>query len=364
MANQNAYGLIDMIDQRLWNPTDRIQDINADDLAQAVLIDNARHNADIAAFQSLFCETTEEYIEGVVQRAGSRNQPLDEKGRSIPQKPAAPQTLYYPLQSSGNAWGETWAARQKMRVRDLANIMSTLYVGDYNWVRDHIIGALLVADGWSHTDPIRNTSVTIEGLANGDAFTYFSNVTGTAAVDTHILAEADAIADAANPYPIIYRELTEHPGNEGEVIAFIPTGLVATTTALAEFNSATLDPDITLGANTDRLTGTLAGITLPPFTTVKGKTDSGVWIVEMPALPAGFIIAVTTQGPRPLARRIDPDFGDGFLVRAEREDFPLYETQLTRWEGYGARSRIGAVAYYVGTSDTYTAPAAYALPMA
>lgn len=362
MANANSYGLMDLIDLRILNPTDRLQDISADDLTQAVLIDNARHNADVASVQNLFCETTTEYIEGVVQSGATRNQPLDEKGRSIPVKPGAPQTLYYPLQASGNAWGETWAARQKMRVRDLAVVMSTLYRGDYNWVRDHIFGALFVADGWSHLDPIRNTTVTIEGLANGDAFTYFSNTSGTSAVDTHLLAEQDAIADGANPYPLIAAELNEHPGNEGEVIAFIPTGLKATTVALAEFNSGTIDPDITQGVNTDRLTGTL-NATLPPFTTVLGKTDSGVWIVEWPSLPAGYIVAITTQGPRPLARRIDPDFGDGFLVRGMREDYPLEETQLSRWEGYGGRHRTGAVVYYVGTSDTYSAPANYGLPM-
>jgi hypothetical protein len=359
MANANSYGLMDLIDLRLLNPTDRLQDVNADDLAEAILIDNAQHNADIAAFQRLFSETTTEYIEAVAQGGNARNQPLDEKARSIPMKPAAPYTLYYPLQGSGNAWGETWAARQKMRVRDLANVMNTLYRGDYRWVVDHIFAGLFTDDGWSHTDPIRNTSVTIEGLANGDAFLYGLNSTATAATDTHILAQAAAIADATNPFPTIYTELTEHPQNTGEVIAFMAS--TTTTAALAEFNSATIDSDITLGANTDRLTGSL-NASLPPYTSLKGKTDSGVWIVEMPALPANYIVAITTDGPRPLARRIDPDFGDGFLVRGERDNWPLHETQLSRWEGYGGRNRVGAVVYRTG-NGSYAVPTNYTSPM-
>lgn len=362
MANANAYGLMDLIDLRLLNPNDPVQSVPAADLSEAILIDNAQHNADILAFQRLFCDTTEEYSEGVEQPGNARNQPLDEKGRSIPMKPVAPYTVYYPLIASGNAWGQTWAARQKMKVRDLAAVMSTLYRGDYNWVVDHILAALFVADGYSHRDPVRNTAVTVEGLANGDATVYQRTTTGVAATDTHLLATASAIADNANPYPTIKTELMEHPQNDGEVISFVSTSLVATTTALAEFNTSQIDPDVTVGSDSDRLTGSL-NVALPPFVEVKGKTDSGVWIVEMPRLPAGYIITVSTVGPRPLARRIDPDFGDGFLVRGERDDWPLEETQLSRWEGYGGRNRVGAVVQLVG-NGSYSVPVGYESPMA
>lgn len=362
MANQNEYGLMDLLDLHLINPNDPVRVVDSDLLSGGILIDNAQHNADINAVLNLLSTTTENYTEEVQQYGGSRNQPLDEKGRSIPMKPGVPYTVAFPLIASGNAWGDTWAARQKMKVKDLARIMSKLYIGDYNWVVDHALATIFQADGYSHVDPLGRGTLTIEGLANGDATTYYRTSTGSSAVDTHILAQSGAIADNANPYPTIKDELLEHADNGGEVIAFIATSLVATTSALAEFNSATLDADITLGTDTDRLTGTL-NATLPPGAMVKGKTDSGVWIVEWPRLPADYIVAVCTEGERPLARRVDPDFGDGFLVRGEREDWPLHETQLSRWQGFGGRNRVGAVAYLIGNSGTYAVPTNYAVPM-
>lgn len=361
MANQNEYGLIDLIDLGQLNPNDPVRTVDSDLLAGGILYDVQRHNADIRAVLNLFTATTTEYTEEIRQLGGSRNQPLDEKGRSIPQKPTKPYSVAYPLLSSGNAWGDTWAARQKMRVRDLAEIMSTLYIGDFNWVFDHVLAALFNNASYTHTDPTGRGALTIQGLANADATTFYRTSTGSSSTDTHLLAQSAAIADATNPFPTARDALLEHPDNAGEVISFVPSGLVATATALAEFNSATLDPDILLGANTDRLTGSL-DVALPPFSTVKGKTDSGVWIVELPRLPAGYIVSITSQGRRPLARRIDEDFGDGFLVRGEREDYPLHETQLSRWEGYGARNRTGAVITRIG-SASYAVPTNFASPM-
>jgi hypothetical protein len=362
MPNVNEYGLLQLIDLGLLNPNQNARVADSGLLAAGILYDNAQHNADINALLGTFAVTTTEYTEEIQSQGSARNQPLDENGRSIPIKPLAPYTVAYPIQGSGNAWGANFVTRAQLTVRELARTLARMYRGDYAWVRDHVLGALFASSSYSFRDPTGKGTLTIRGLANSDSTTYFSNATGGEATDTHYLAQAAAIADASNPYPTIYAEIKEHPDNDGEVVAFISTSLVATTQALAEFNSATIDADITLGANTDRLTGTL-GIVLPPFASLKGKTDSGVWIVEMPDLPAGYIVAITTQGEKPLARRqfATPEL-QGFRPAEERNNFPFWEEQWHRWEGYAARNRVGAVAYRIGNAS-WAVPTNFDMPM-
>jgi hypothetical protein len=352
MANAaGEYGLFQLLDIGTLNPEQVVTTVDSGLLSSAVYMDNAQHNADINALLNLFADTTTDYQLSVGSMGSRRNQPLDENGRSIPVKPVAPYTVAFPIIGSGNAWGANYVTRQKMTVRNLAQTMSAMYRGDYQWVMDHVIGALLNSTNYTWTDPIHG-ALTIRGLANGDTTVYYNQYTNATATDTHYIAQTAPIADATNPFDDIYAELVEHPDNGGDVIAFIPSALKATTIALTEFNSATLDSDITLGVNTDRLTGTL-GAVLPRGATLLGKTDSGVWIVEWPALPANNIVAITTEGPRPLARRqfAEPQL-QGFFRAEDRADFPFREEQWMRWEGYAARNRVGAVAYQVNNADT------------
>lgn len=363
MANQVEYGLFQMIDQGLLNPNTLANVADSGLLVSGILYDVAQHNADVGAVLRLFAQDTTDYQTAVEQTGAARNQPLDENGRSIPIKPVAPYTVAFPIQGSGNAWGANFVARAQMTVRDMARTFSRMYRGDYEWVVDHVLGAIFANASYAVQDPTGKGSLTVRGLANGDTTNYYFTTTGQTGTDTHYLAQAGAISDAANPYPTIKSKLTEHPDNGGEVIAFVPTNAVSTTQGLAEFNSAMIDPDVQLGANTDRLTGNL-NLTLPLGASVKGKTDSGVWVVEWPRLPSDYIVGVTTQGPRPLARR---QFAQaelqGFRAAGTRDSWPYFEEQWHRWEGYGAFNRVGAVVYRVN-SGTYTVPTGYTMPMA
>lgn len=362
MANQNNYGLFQMIDLGILNPNEEANTVDSGLLTSGILMDAQRHNEDINAVLSLFCEDTTEYQMEVNQTAGGRSQPVDQNGRAFPVKPVAPYTVGFPLLGSGSAMGFNYITGAQMTVRDMAKTLSTMYRGDVAWVVDHVLAALFLDDGYNHRDITNHGTIVVEGLANGDATLYYSVTTGDTATDNHLLATASAIADNANPYSTMKAELLEHPDNSGDVVAFIPTASVATTTALAEFNSALIDPDITLGSNTDRLTGTL-GLSLPPGAELKGKTDSGVWIVEWPKLPTGYMIGTTTGGRKPLARRrfVQPTL-QGFKATGTREDFPYFEEQWQRWEGYGALNRVGALVQRIG-DGTYAVPTNYTSPM-
>jgi hypothetical protein len=365
VANVTEYGLFDALKNRELDPNMLIGSVNTDLLVSMIRYDAAAHNFDINTALRWFVEDVGEKFQFAVdQMAAVRNQPVDEFGRSLPIRPAPPYTIQIPIQGSGNAWGANFIAMRQMTARTLAKTLAAMYRGDWFWVRDHILGALFANASYSMQDFYQaNGTLTVRGMANSDSTTYFKTSTGLLATDTHYLAQAAAIADGTNPFPAIRLKLVDRPVNSGDVVAFIATSLVATTAALATFNSALLDARMTPAITNDRLTGPLNLPPLPPGATAKGMLDDGTIIVEWPALPADYIVAVTTDGDRPLGRRqfAEADL-QGFGPRSDRTDFPYSETQWQRFEGYGGRNRVGAVIQRIGNAS-YAVPTNYGEPM-
>jgi hypothetical protein len=338
----------------------RVSGTNQEAVNDAINASVAEHNRQITALMGLFVDRTTLYTERYAQVGNTRLQPLDNSGRALPVKPSGFYNVAYPIQSGGSAWGADYVTRAKMTVGDAERATALMLSADARWMRDHILAALFASATYDFTDPLYGT-LTVQPLANGDSVTYGVATGGdTSATDTHQLAQANAIgAGTDNPFPAIKTELMEHPENGGDVIVFIPTGLTTTVKALATFNPVA-DPNITSGANSDRLTGAL-GVSTPG--TLIGYEDAGVWIVEWPSMPANYMVGVTTQGPRPLAMREDPEPElQGFNRVASRDDHPFYESQWLRRAGFGARNRVGAVVQRIG-NGTYAVPTGYTTPM-
>lgn len=316
----------------------------------------AAYNEELRLMLDLFADPTTLYTEKYAQISDNVLQPLDTNGRALPVKPSGYYDVAFPIMMAGSAWGANYVSRIKMTVADAERATAQMIRGDRNWMRRQILTGLFAAATWTYVDPLYGT-LTIQPLAlAGDGVTY-GTVSGNAATDTHGLAQANAIgAGADNPYPLIYADLVEHPQNSGDVVVFIPTALKATTVALATFNPVA-DPNIQTGSGTDRLTGTL-GISHPGK--LIGYEDSGCWIVEWPSLPSTHMVAIMTGGDRALGMRQDPEPElQGFNRVADRDDHPFYESQWLRRAGFGARNRVGAIAYRVG-NGTYAAPTGYA----
>lgn len=355
MANQVLYGF-----RNLNNVMDeRVSTVGVDVVMTAITTTLAEHNRQIDAVMDIFAEPTTEFKTRFWSANAARLQPLDENGRALPIRPAGYHDVELPIQAGATAWGANRISMIKMTVAEVQRHTAMMMSADIRWMRDHVLSALFIADGWTFADE-EHGNLTVEGLANGDAITYqIRTGQDLPAVDTHILAQASAIDDSNNPYDNIYTELTEHPENGGEVVCLIPTALKATTIALTNFYDFP-DPRLNYGTGTTTLSGTLPQA-VPGE--VLGYTDK-CWIVEWPALPSEHILAFTTEGDKPLAMRQHAEAElQGFQFVAEREDHPFREVHWERWAGFGGWNRVGAVAYRVGNAS-YAVPTGYGAPLA
>lgn len=359
MPNQVLYGfhsLRDVFDRR-------VDEVGVETVTTAIQRTVDEHNRQMNALTGLFVFPTTQFKVRYATPSLARLQPLNENGRARPIQVTGHYEVGLPLQRAGIAWGANFETRIKMTVGEANRVTSTLLLADLQWMRDHILAALFYdgagGGGWTFEDE-EHGDLQVMGLADGDSTVYHvQSGNDLGSTDDHYLAQAAAIADAADPFPIIHAELTEHPENEGEVLAIIPTGLKAAVQALAGYYPAS-DPNIDLGANAARLTGNL-NVAVPG--TIFGYHDSGVWLSEWANMPANYIAAVMTGGERPIAMREDtvPELR-GFRQVATREDYPFWESQWFRKAGFGAWNRVGAVVYRIGNAS-YATPTGYDVPM-
>lgn len=355
MANEVLWGFVQLAD--VFN--DNINEVGVERVNRAIELTLQEHNRQLNSLLDLFVERTEQFKTRFRSPVLSRLQPLDENGRALPIKALGFYDTAYPLQMAGTAWGANHVSREKLTVADANRITQTLALGDMRWMRDHVLAALFANASWNHVDPEHGT-LTIQGLANGDAVKYFIQ-TGAeqGATDTHYLFQAAAISDAADPFPAAITELTEHPENSGEVIFLIPTNLKTAIEGLTAFIEIG-NPNLRLGDNVTQLTGDL-GVAVPGQ--VIGYHTSGAWIVHWKNLTSNYIIGLTTQGERALREREETvDSLRGFNKVAERNDHPFYESQYLRIAGFGGWNRVGAVVIQIG-AGAYSIPTGYASPM-
>lgn len=355
MANIVTYGFYDL--QSIF--AQQITSNLIPTINEAVDRSLAEHQRQSGALFSLIAQPTTDYKLRFNTPGAETLQPGDENGRYLPTQGGSSYDVAFPLQFAGTAFGANRTARAKMTVEMANNILAQKLTADIRWRRNHILGAIFAASSWTFTDK-QYGALTVQPLANGDSNIY-SIMAGTdaGATDNHLYAQADAIADAHNPFPTLYDELMEHPENGGDVIAFIASAQRPAVEGLTTFKEYG-DRDITLGTANDRLTGQL-GVSVPG--TVIGKADK-VWIVEWKSLPAGYGFATTTQGAPTVAARQQPEAElQGFQRIGARSDVPFSEDQYERQEGFGIWNRVGSVAFYTGTSGTYAVPSGYAVPM-
>lgn len=362
MANTNDYGFYAL--RHLY--AQRLSQVDIQRVYTAVQETTAQYNLIANGLLANWSQPTE-IAQMQFELAGSGTmQPLDEKGNPLPVRPSGSYQVAFPIQGAGTAWGDNRITRELMTVEEVQRSTLDALRRDADWLIRHMLAALLDNTTWTYEDLAGRDgykglgSITIQPLANGDSVTYVRKGNQVAATDDHYLAQAGAIADNANPYPLIYNELVEHPSNmNGEVTAYIASSLVATTQALATFYPLR-DPRLDYGDTITLAQGeqfTDVGI----GEKVLGRANR-VKIVEMPSLPSGYIVA-KVDGKAPLRQREYPSERlKGLFPERHSPDGNLNEYRWLRYCGFGVADRVSAVVYQIG-NGTYQIPSGYATPL-
>ena len=355
-----AYGFIGL--EHLFST--RVQQAGPARVFTAIQESADEHNRVVNALMASLVEQTTVPQEQFELPAGGTLQPLDEWGNPLPVKHSGSYQVGYPIQGGGTAWGTNRVSAAHMTVQETNREVVEAQTKDADWLRRHILAALLDKSSWTFNDKIGPNgskglgSITIQPLANGDSVVYL-RTGGSSSTDSHYLGQADAIDDSHNPFPTIYDELMEHPSNSGPVVVYVATTLTTSIEALANFVPVT-DPDLRIGADSDELVGSLA---LGFGDEVLGKVDK-CWIVEWKALPDDYMIAHAQGAGAVLKmREYVPTELQGLFPEEHSPDGNRKEMRMIRYAGFGVSNRVGAVCYYIGNA-TYPTPAAYDAPLA
>lgn len=356
-ANSPSYGF--------WNLQDvlgrRVSDVGVETISEAIKLGAAEYNRVAAEALSSLVEVTDKYKFRYRLPGDGTLQPLTDEGTILPVKPGNSQDIELPLESAGTAFQLTHEAMATKTVGDLQDMYLDAQRRDSDWMWRHILGALFYSAGnWTYTDP-QYGSLTVKPLANNDGEDYVMN-DGTVDTDAvQHLADADAIDDTHNPFPVMRTALMSYPHNYGRVVCYVPTALRDDIEALDVFVAAN-DPNLNKGANSDTLNNApLKGLGTEVVGYVKG---ANFWIVEAPRLPSTHMFAHCPDSPfKPIAMRQYPDASLQGLVANQYTDERGTKFTFKRHAGFGALNRVGAVVQYIG-NNTYAAPSGYtALPL-
>lgn len=354
MTKRVAPGFIDLVDVY---PNDRVID-NQEAVDDAVRISVEIHDQQMTELLTTLCEEPERVKEKVEIPAQTELQPLD--GEFDRPKPAGSLYEYeagYPLYRAGHAWGTGRESRIKLTVRQAAKYTLQALDADVRWITRHIKSALFYNQNWTFPDREWG-NLPVVALANSDTQEYvFQN--GNTATDNHYLAQAAAIDNSNNPFPLIYQELAEHPENVGDPVVYVPTNLRASIEALSGFVKNE-NPAIKPGANSD----TLNYLPDIPFgDKVIGMVDD-CWIVEWQTLPNNYMIAHPEQVEAPLAWRQE-QYAElrGLFREYYVEGGGVMQIQgFVRYSGFSVRRRTGFVVMLIG-AGAYAPPTGFTTPI-
>lgn len=355
--NEILYGFVGL--ESLFS--EKLEDVNVEVVATAIQQSLDEHNRQVqAATGDMFAFTTEYKVRFQQPGAGTL-QPLDEWGVPLPTRPSGYYDVAFPIHSAGDSFGANRVAAALQTVGDVNRHLADVLQRDANWIRRHMLAALLDNTTWSYDDPAHGT-LTIQPLALASDGVKYLKRSGTLATDTHHLAQAAAVADATSPFSAIYSDLSEHPVNaNAPIVAYIPSNIVDDVTGLAAFTEIG-DPDIQPGANTATVNGR---IDRGWGDEVLGKVDK-VWVVEAGILPDNYIVANARGAAPALWARQYPAASLQGLQRKEHDvNGNIMQSLFYRDLGFGAYNRVGAMVYFVEAGDTtYDIPTGYTNPLA
>lgn len=368
MANLTAYGFVELKD--LFSQ--RIVTIQAQTLQTAIEQSVAQHTRQINALMSGLVHLTTSFKYRYQLPAGGSLQPLDEKGNPKVVQPTGFYDVGLPLQGAGTAWGDDRISRAAMTVADANRYTLDAMDKDADWMRRHILNAIFNNASWSYPDD-RYGNLTVQPLANNDGTGYVLQGGTFDTTQNHFFAQAAAISDSANPFPIMYQALDEHPSNSGPYRAYVATNLVASIQAMTSLDQPTFNgivygsgitrTEMSIDAN-DKWYGALLDPSNPADRFLGWNAGMEIW--EWTSLPNNYMVghaSGVSDGDSVVAMR-EYEFAElqGLFPEFATPDGNLQVNRLLRYAGFGIQNRVAALVYRIGNAS-YAIPSGYTTGM-
>ncbi len=353
------YGILGFADGDT-TPVNRVGQRVIYDAMQQLL---GEHNQDLQQALSVFVEETTPDYKFVYKLSGGGY--MQRRG-GLAQTAAVKRTgqweVSFPLEDFGDSLGSSDIAMAYMTLKDLDLHLDTIQKRDINTVRLEVLKALFNHQVYNFVDERRGV-LTVQPLANGDA-TLYPPLVGEENETTHShylesgYVAAD-LSDTNNPYATIRDHFEHHFGelSSGDnVVVFINKAQTPKTEVLTDYVEIG-DRHIIPGANMPQVVG------LPERLPgrVIGRINN-VWVVEWSRVPAGYLLGIYLEAPKPLIQRVDPPetgLGTGLQLVAREETHPLEASFWRNRYGFGVGNRLNGVVMKLSASGGYTTPTTF-----
>jgi hypothetical protein len=177
---------------------------------------------------------------------------------------------------------------------------------------------------------------------------------------------ASSISDTNDPIATIVAKLEGHfgsPTGGSNIAVFCNSAQSAKLIGLTAFTE--LSPvRIQIGAGVSTVQNVPAELLNNAAFKVLGYHSAGAWVVQYAWVPAGWLLGIHLDAPKPVVKRIDPadtGLGNGDLMLvADDQDHPVATSFYSLRFGFGVGNRLNGVVMDLSNTDAdYDIPATY-----
>lgn len=357
LVGELLYGFHNLED----NVDDLAVDVGLETISDAVREANAFYAEEIRRALSLFVVGGMPDSIGVQPPVeGGRLQGLDQWGRPTPRRMPGKRQRRFPIHMAGDSIAGNWLQFQEMTVQQINDRIDYLQQADANWNRDHMLASMFTNATYPFDDEKKGT-YDISVLANNDDEQYFLSG-GSAGQQNHFHFDSALGTDTLQAARADLIHHGENGGENGEVVAFLPTTSEQTVRALPGFVSAA-DANVQRGTAIDTYIGDVP--VDYPGKLIGYDEDAQVHLVIWGRIPADYMVTVSTAGLRPVGMREHVLANlRGFIEMDDgRQDLPYWQRIWVRLAGYAIYNRVGAVVTRTNSGVSYAPPANLVQPI-
>lgn len=353
MANAQTWGFMQLED--VYDR--RVADLEAERIDSAVMASAEAHTRDLDAMLDTLVERTTARDGAFEIPTSGELQPVSEDGAPRPVQNYSEVTQGYPMFRGADSFGLNREAYAKLTVGEMDKLMLAVQSKDARWMIRRMLAAILTNVSWTFKEKGR-TDLTVRPLAITGDGSIWIDMNGDLQTAEHYTGQAGSISNSANPFTANEDILRAHPSNTGVIVHYIPSGLVADTTALASFYPYNANNGlVAFGGNTDVAAEQVARF-LGFGNEVLGVVGEGV-IVLSRRLPAGYVVSMVDGVEKPLVMREEPEASlQGLQTVSIQVDSNFRKWDFYRKAGFAVRNPI-AIAVREVADATYDIPTNY-----